>query len=57
MRLLSILLGAACRPATAEDFALWRVRHEDSDEEDLEEWELEQGSLDMARHWAERGRG
>ena len=34
-----------------------RVRHDDSDEEDPEEWEPEQGSLDMARHWAERGRG
>ena len=36
-------------PATQEDPALWRLRHEDGDEEDLEEHELEDGSAAFAR--------
>ena len=36
-------------PETREDPALWRLRHEDGDEEDLEEHELEDGSAAFAR--------
>ena len=36
-------------PETRKDAALWRLRHEDGDEEDLEEFELEEGSAAYAR--------
>lgn len=36
-------------PETRSDQALWRLRHEDGDEEDLEEHELEEGSAAFAR--------
>ena len=36
-------------PQTRKDPALWRLRHDDGDEEDLEECELEEGSVAYAR--------
>jgi hypothetical protein len=36
-------------PASGKDPALWRLRHDDGDEEDLEEYELEEGSVAYSR--------